>query len=45
MNEQNGPLWRNGQIPTSNSESGGKPSPEQQAQKQNEKSAKHKRKH
>ena len=48
MNDQNAPLWRNGQVPSSSTESnqtGSQNDAEQQAKKQNDKSAKRKRSH
>ena len=44
MNTQNDPLWNNGQTPTSNSGEQ-KQTPEDEAKKQNDKSARTKRKH
>lgn len=44
MKEQNAPLWRNGQIPSSN-EGSSQNDAERQAQQQNQKSEQNKRKH
>ena len=44
MAQQNAPLWRNGQTPSSSGQ-GSESTPERQAQQQNQKSEKHKRSH
>lgn len=45
MKQQNDPIWRNGQIPSSGQQSGSENSAERQAQQQNQKSEQHKRSH
>lgn len=45
MKDQNAPLWRNGQIPSSNEGSSSPNDAERQAQQQNQKSEQNKRKH
>lgn len=45
MKEQNAPLWRNGQIPTSNQDPSSQSDAERQAQQQNQKSEQNKRRH
>lgn len=43
MKDQNAPLWRNGQVPSSQEQSGSQNDAERQAQQQNQKSEQNKR--
>ena len=45
MKDQNAPLWRNGQVPSSQEQSGTQNDAERQAQQQNQKSGQNKRSH
>lgn len=45
MKNQNAPLWRNGQIPSSNSSGESQNDAEREAQRQNQQSEKNKRTH
>ena len=45
MKDQNAPMWRNGQTPSSQGQSGSQNDAERQAQQQNQKSEKNKRSH
>ena len=45
MKNQNAPLWRNGQTPSSEERSGSQNDAEKQAQQQNQKSEQNKRTH
>ncbi|MBP0987786.1 MAG: hypothetical protein IK134_00285 [Oscillospiraceae bacterium] len=45
MKDQNAPMWRNGQTPSSQGQSGSQNDAERQAQQQNQKSEQNKRSH
>lgn len=45
MKDQNAPLWRNGQVPSSEEQSHAQNDAERQAQQQNQKSEQNKRSH